>query len=184
MCFIRLFFLSLPNTEFFAFGFFRQAGAQCSFQGLRGRTEFTSPPQLFRLSILVSQTLSIVFSWSWVLRTTSGQHPRCESELGCVRQPTFGWEGEKARYCSAHKVEGMLDVKVRPERVRTPHNLACSVCVLCVPGAIVRVWRFVLFSRRGGGRMGRRSETAGRTGSRPLFVALLFCSLLCHVCLF
>lgn len=40
------------------------------------------------------------------------QHPRCESSMGCVRQPTFGWEGEKARFCSAHKVDGMLDVKV------------------------------------------------------------------------
>lgn len=30
-----------------------------------------------------------------------------------MRQPTFGWEGEKARFCSAHKVDGMLDVKVR-----------------------------------------------------------------------
>lgn len=31
-----------------------------------------------------------------------------------MRQPTFGWEGEKARFCSAHKVDGMLDVKVSP----------------------------------------------------------------------
>ena len=34
-----------------------------------------------------------------------------------MRQPTFGWEGEKARFCSAHKVDGMLDVKVSIRRV-------------------------------------------------------------------
>lgn len=57
------------------------------------------------------------------------QHPRCESALGCVRQPTFGWEGEKARFCSAHKVDGMLDVKVRSHTHKQPAD-AYVICSL------------------------------------------------------
>lgn len=35
---------------------------------------------------------------------------RCEY-YECTRQPTYGMDGERAKFCSSHKEEGMIDVK-------------------------------------------------------------------------
>lgn len=35
---------------------------------------------------------------------------RCEF-YECTRQPTYGQDGQRARYCSSHKEDGMIDVK-------------------------------------------------------------------------
>lgn len=93
------------------------------------------------------------------------QHPRCESELGCVRQPTFGWEGEKARYCSAHKVEGMLDVKVRTELTPPLHVsfFFFLFSFLGVPGrerALSAVFLRVGPQHAWGGRRSRKQQSA------------------------
>lgn len=42
--------------------------------------------------------------------------PRCEM-LGCRKQPCCGFPGMKPRYCSEHKQDGMLNLKVLLLRV-------------------------------------------------------------------
>ncbi|CBJ29373.1 EsV-1-7 [Ectocarpus siliculosus] len=39
-------------------------------------------------------------------------HRRCEHS-GCTKWPLYAFEGEKAKYCSQHKDEGMVDVRSR-----------------------------------------------------------------------
>lgn len=44
---------------------------------------------------------------------------RCEYE-SCTKQPNYGYEGQRACYCSTHKLEGMVDVKHRYIFCRQP----------------------------------------------------------------
>ncbi|CAM9732468.1 unnamed protein product, partial [Scytosiphon promiscuus] len=45
-------------------------------------------------------------------RTMHDSHRRCE-HTGCTKWPLYAFEGEKAKYCSQHKDEGMVDVRSR-----------------------------------------------------------------------
>lgn len=42
--------------------------------------------------------------------TQQNEKNRCEF-YECTRQPTYGQDGQRARYCSSHKEDGMIDVK-------------------------------------------------------------------------
>lgn len=40
------------------------------------------------------------------------QNPRC-AEPGCIKRPRYGEEGERARFCAAHKFDHMVDMASR-----------------------------------------------------------------------
>lgn len=42
----------------------------------------------------------------------TGQNPRC-AETGCMKRPRYGEEGERARFCAAHKFDNMVDLATR-----------------------------------------------------------------------
>ncbi|KAG5191422.1 EsV-1-7, partial [Tribonema minus] len=44
--------------------------------------------------------------------TVDTSYRRCEA-LGCTKWPLYAYEGEKARFCSAHREPGMNDVRSR-----------------------------------------------------------------------
>eukprot|EP00904_Undaria_pinnatifida_P005982 jgi/Undpi1/2513/HiC_scaffold_13.g05892.m1 len=39
-------------------------------------------------------------------------NPRC-AEPGCLKRPRYGDEGERARFCAAHKFDDMVDLATR-----------------------------------------------------------------------
>lgn len=58
--------------------------------------------------------------------------PRCEM-IGCRKQPCCGFPGLKPRFCSEHKQDGMLNLKVCVLSARVAvHSSTAVGCVGCV----------------------------------------------------
>ena len=98
-----------------------------------------SPSSSLRLPPVV-ETPSIVFSYGYDrdrIRRRCRLHklddmvdvksPRCEM-MGCRKQPCCGFPGLKPRFCSEHKQDGMLNLKVLCA-------VACGVVLFCLLGS-------------------------------------------------